>query len=212
MGKNSPEKILNCGACGYDTCREKAEAVVRGKADIHMCIPYMREKAESISNVVLDNAPDAIILIDNNFCLVEYNAKAGQMFGLNRVNYVGKPISMIVDCDDMDRVMETGEDVYDHKITYHDLGITVLQTTVRVPDHELFILLVKDVTHAQEEKVRYMAMREETVEVAQAVINKQMRVAQEIASLLGETTAETKVALTNLKRYLHEEDNDESVY
>lgn len=212
MGKNSPEKILNCGACGYSTCRDKAIAVIRGKADIHMCIPYMREKAESISNVVLDNTPDAVILIDDNFCLVEYNSKAGQMFGLDKVNYIGKPISMIVDCEDIDKVFETGKNVFDHKITYHDLGITVLQTTVHVPDHGLFIVLVKDVTNAQEEKLKYLAMREQTVEVAQAVINKQMRVAQEIASLLGETTAETKVALTNLKRYLHEDEQNERLY
>lgn len=212
MGKNSPEKILNCGACGYDTCREKAIAVIRGKADIHMCIPYMREKAESISNVVLDNAPDAIILLDDNFCLVEYNQEAGRMFGLNEVNYIGKPISMIVDCDDMDKVLDTGEDIVDHKIVYHDLGLTVLQTTVYVKENGLFILLIKDVTHAEEEKIKYIAMREETVEVAQGVIDKQMRVAQEIASLLGETTAETKMALTNLKKYIREEKENERIY
>lgn len=212
MGKNSPEKILNCGACGYETCREKAVAVIRGKADIHMCIPYMREKAESISNVVLDNTPDAVILMDDNFCLVEYNNRAGEMFGLNQVDYRGKPISMIIDCDDMDKVLETGKDVFDHKIVYHDFGITVLQSTVHVKEHGLFILLIKDVTHAEEERTKYLAMRQETVEVAQGVINKQMRVAQEIASLLGETTAETKMALTNLKKYLHGEDENERVY
>lgn len=212
MGKNAPEKILDCGACGYDTCREKAVAVIRGKADIHMCIPYMREKAESISNVVLDNTPEAVILMDDNFCLVEYNQKAGEMFGLNKVNYRGKPISMIVDCDDMDKVLETGEDIVDHKIVYHDLGLTVLQTTVRVPDQGLFILLMRDVTHAEEEKTKYIAMRQETMDVAQGVINKQMRVAQEIASLLGETTAQTKMALTRLKTYLNEEDEDARVY
>ena len=41
MGKNTPEQELNCGACGYNTCREKAIAVYQGKADINMCLPFL---------------------------------------------------------------------------------------------------------------------------------------------------------------------------
>ncbi len=211
MGKNSEDKILNCGGCGYPTCRDKAIAVFRGKADIKMCLPFMREKAESISNVVMDNTPNAIILLDNDFNLMEYNTMAGEMFGLFKVNYVGKPISMIVDCDDMDVVKETGENVFDRKVHYQDFGITVKQSTIYVKENGIFMLLVKDITKEEQAAEKVNAMREETVEVAQEVINKQMRVAQEIASLLGETTAETKVALTNLKKYIQESE-DERIY
>ena len=56
MGKTSPSKFLNCGGCGYPTCKDKAIAVFQGKADIRMCLPYMREKAESISNIEIGRA------------------------------------------------------------------------------------------------------------------------------------------------------------
>ena len=36
----SPADELNCGSCGYNTCREKAIAVYQGKAEISMCLPY----------------------------------------------------------------------------------------------------------------------------------------------------------------------------
>ena len=67
-----------------------------------------------------------------------------------------------------------------------------------MPDHE-YLFLLKDIS-AEEESMKAMAkMRQETIDTAQQVIDKQMRVAQEIASLLGETTGETKAALLKLK-------------
>ena len=43
--KTSPEDELNCGACGYSTCRDKAIAVFQHKAELEMCIPFMIAKA-----------------------------------------------------------------------------------------------------------------------------------------------------------------------
>lgn len=211
MGKTSEDKILNCGGCGYPTCRDKAIAVLQGKADIKMCLPFMREKAESISNVVMDNTPNAIVILDNDFNLMEYNNAAAELFRLNERNYVGRPISMIIDCDDVDEVKETGENIFDRKVFYKDLGITVEQSTIFIRENSMYLLLVKDITEDERQQKQMNAMREETVEVTQKVIEKQMRVAQEIASLLGETTAETKIALTSLKKYIRESE-DERIY
>jgi iron only hydrogenase large subunit-like protein len=44
MGKLSPADELNCGMCGYHSCREKAAAILAGKAEINMCLPYMSER------------------------------------------------------------------------------------------------------------------------------------------------------------------------
>lgn len=211
MGKTTEDKILNCGGCGYSTCRDKAIAVIKGKADIKMCLPYMREKAESISNVVMDNTPNAIIILDNEFNLLEFNTMAGDLFKLNEKNYIGRPISMIIDCDDMEEVQHTGENIYDRKVFYEDLDITVKQSTIFIKENSIYLLLIKNISENETQQKRMNEMREETIGVAQEVINKQMRVAQEIASLLGETTAETKLALTNLKKYIQESE-DERIY
>ena len=66
------------------------------------------------------------------------------------------------------------------------------------------IHILKDMTAENENKKKLEALRMHTVDTAQKVIDKQMRVAQEIASLLGETTAETKVALTSLKKSMEQ--------
>lgn len=44
MGKHKPEDELNCGACGYDTCRDHAAAIVWGLAESEMCLPYTIEQ------------------------------------------------------------------------------------------------------------------------------------------------------------------------
>ena len=118
---------------------------------------------------------------------------------------------MIIDCDDIDEVRETGENIFDRKVFYQDLGITVKQSTIFIKDNSMYLLLIKDITEDEHQQKKISEMRAETMEVTQEVINKQMRVAQEIASLLGETTAETKLALTNLKKYIQESE-DERIY
>ena len=57
----------------------------------------------------------------------------------------------------------------------------------------------------EKQKEEKEAISKNTVEITDKVIEKQMRVVQEIASLLGETTAETKIALTKLKESLSNE-------
>ncbi|MEG2189514.1 MAG: histidine kinase, partial [Christensenella sp.] len=80
-----------------------------------------------------------------------------------------------------------------------------------VSENSMYMLLVKDITDNEHQQRQINEMRTETVGVTQKVIEKQMRVAQEIASLLGETTAETKIALTSLKKYIQESE-DERIY
>ncbi|MEG1774151.1 MAG: [Fe-Fe] hydrogenase large subunit C-terminal domain-containing protein, partial [Oscillospiraceae bacterium] len=63
MGKTRPEHELNCGSCGYPTCRDKARAVLNGKADLAMCLPFLIERAESFSNSIFEISPNAIFVL-----------------------------------------------------------------------------------------------------------------------------------------------------
>ena len=69
-----------------------------------------------------------------------------------------------------------------------------------------FLAILKDITEEQREREQNDQLRRHTAEVTDQVIAKQMRVVQEIASLLGETTAETKIALTKLKEAVYTEE------
>ena len=74
-----------------------------------------------------------------------------------------------------------------------------------VRDTHLLIGIIRDITEEQLQKERRESMKSQTIEVADRVVDKQMRIVQEIASLLGETAAETKIALSKLKESISDE-------
>ena len=202
IGKHGPEDELNCGSCGYPTCREKAIAVFQGKAELEMCVPYMKERAESLSNFVLSETPNVTIMVDEEMNIVEFNRAAERTFGITRHEALQKCLYEIMDSSDFQYVFETGESIIDKKVEYPQYGITTMQNLIYIAKEKLVMGIFRDITReiaAQENTYR---LRVETMEMAQKVIDKQMVAAQQIASLLGETTAETKVTLTKLKNMI----------
>ena len=83
-GKNRPEDELNCGACGYPTCREKAIAVFQKKAELNMCIPFMHAKSESFANLVMETSPNIVLIVDKDMKVMEYSAVGEKYFGKTR--------------------------------------------------------------------------------------------------------------------------------
>jgi C4-dicarboxylate-specific signal transduction histidine kinase len=67
MGKHKPQDELNCGACGYDTCREHAIAIFKGLAESEMCLPHTIEQLRMMirelasSNEQLASAQEALM-------------------------------------------------------------------------------------------------------------------------------------------------------
>ncbi len=201
-GKYTPEQELNCGSCGYNSCREKAIAVFQGKADINMCLPFFRERAENISNTILSNSPNAIFAIDSDLFVQDLNETAERMFGIRRQDYLNMPVSEFIADDLFDRASRSDVPVIEKVKLREDF--IVEETVTYIPQHKIYVAFIKNITADELSELELAKMREHTIEVAQNVIDKQMRVAQEIASLLGETTAETKVALTTLKKSMEE--------
>lgn len=208
IGKFSKDKELNCGACGYPSCRDKAIAVFHGKAQVHMCLPYMRERAESISNIIINYTPYAIFALDRNLNINELNKSAKAMFKLFDQDMEGKNILGILRCEDFEKVLETEENIYDEKYIYEEYGMVVKQSIINVSKHNTLIVIINDITEEENQRQKIFESRSQNIDIAQKVMEKQMRVAQEIASLLGETTAETKVALTKLKKSIMSEMGD----
>lgn len=205
IGKFSEDKELNCGACGYPSCREKAIAVYFGKAQVHMCLPYMRERAESISNIIINYTPYAIFALDKNLNIQEVNKSAKTMFKLGATDVEGMNIREVLDCEMFETVLESGENIYDEKYVYETFNMVVRQSVINVSKHNTLIVIINDITDEENQRQKIYESRQQNIDIAQKVMEKQMRVAQEIASLLGETTAETKVALTKLKKSIMSE-------
>lgn len=208
MGKNIPSDELNCGVCGYNTCREKAQAVLEGMAEINMCIHYIRNKAESITNVVFETSPNAIFTLDEEFLIKDFNPASEKMFNIKYEDIKDKPVCMIMDDSNFYKVKETKENIIGCKVSFTEYDLVVLENIIYLQNQGMFLVIMNDITMQEKSKGELARVKEKTLDAAQAVIEKQMRVAQEIASLLGETTAETKVILTKLKAIALGEVND----
>lgn len=201
-GKVKPEDELNCGACGYSSCREKAWAVANGYADVEMCIPYMRSRAESMSEEVMRCTPNGIVIIDYDFRIQAINDNARKLLGIEGYAVKGSSFYEYGDMVEFVLAKNDEKNIHNKKVYINRTHKYVELSIVVMSSQKMMLGVLKDVTEEEDYNRRLREVREKTFEVTDAVIKKQMWIAQEIASLLGETTAETKVALLKLKETL----------
>ncbi len=206
MGKNRKEDELNCGSCGYNTCREKAIAIYHGKADISMCLPYLKEKAESFSDAIVSNTPNALIVVNEALEVQLVNPSARKILNIRYASDIlGDQVVRILNPKPFIRVLETGKSIRNSRTFLAEYNRYVEQTIIYDTTYHMLLCIMRDVTEEESERQKRETQRTKTVETADKVVDKQMRIVQEIASLLGETAAETKIALTKLKESISDE-------
>lgn len=206
MGKIKPEDELNCGSCGYNTCREKAVAIIQGKAEVSMCLPFLKERAENFSDNIINNTPNGIVVLNDKYEVQQINRAALKLMNITRESDVmGEPIIRILDPKPFMDVQRTGRTVRDSKVYLAEYDKYVEQTIVFDKEYKALICIMRDVSDEEQQRQRKEELSRQTVETADKVVDKQMRIVQEIASLLGETAAETKIALTKLKESMNDE-------
>ncbi|MBQ8000883.1 MAG: 4Fe-4S binding protein [Ruminococcus sp.] len=206
MGKFKPSQELNCGSCGYNTCREKAIAICQGKAEISMCLPFLKDKAESFSDTIVKNTPNGLIVLNDKLEVQQINASARRIMNIRAASDVlGEQVVRILDPAAFMQVLKTGRDIRDQRVYLAEYKRYVEQTIVYDRDSHHLIGIMRDITDEEYERERKENISRQTIEVADKVVDKQMRIVQEIASLLGETAAETKIALAKLKESITDE-------
>ncbi len=206
MGKFKPSDELNCGSCGYNTCREKAIAIIQGKAEISMCLPYLKDKAEGFSDTIVKNTPNGLIVLNEQLEVQQINAAARSIMNIrSESDILGDQVVRILEPTVFMEVLNSGKDVRNQKVYLAEYKRYVEQTVVYDKDLHLLIGIMRDITDEQTEREKKESISRKTVEVADKVVDKQMRIVQEIASLLGETAAETKIALSKLKESISDE-------
>ena len=206
MGKFKPSDELNCGSCGYNTCREKAIAICQGKAEISMCLPFLKDKAESFSDTIVKNTPNGLIVLNEELEVQQINEAARNIMNIrSSTDVLGDLVVRIMDPKDFMEVRTTGRDIRNKKVYLAEYKRYIEQSVVYDKDSHLLIGIMRDITDEQNEREKKESISRQTVEVADKVVDKQMRIVQEIASLLGETAAETKIALAKLKESIQDE-------
>lgn len=206
MGKFKPSDELNCGSCGYDTCREKAVAILQGKAEISMCLPFLKDKAESFSDTIVKNTPNGLIVLNEALEVQQINLAALKMMNLHSSkDILGDLVVRVLDPKPFMDVLGKGRNIKNKKVYLAEYEKYVEQTIVYDKEYKLMVCIMRDITEEENVRRKKEDISRHTVEIADNVVDKQMRIVQEIASLLGETAAETKIALTKLKETIADE-------
>ena len=209
IGKSNNDTEFNCGACGYMSCREKAIAIYQGKAEADMCLIRSYENTRSQANVVMENIPSIVMIIDKEFRIKEFNKKAEQVFGTTRKEALKSYLFDFIDTAEFEEVYLTHEPRIHKKKKWDYYKMTVLETIVYVENSDTVLAVIDDVTAEESRAEKIMMKKLNSIQMAQEVIDKQMLTAQKIAGLLGETTAATKATLNELRDYMLEEEDRE---
>lgn len=206
MGKNKPSDELNCGSCGYNTCREKAIAIYQDKADLTMCLPYLKDRAENFSDHIINNTSNGILVLNESLEVQQINQTACEILNVRHPSDVlGEQVIRIRDPKDFLDVKNGGATIRDRRTYLAEYNKYVDETILYDASYRVLMCMMRDVTEEERQRRTKESIRQQTIETADKVVDKQMRIVQEIASLLGETAAETKIALTKLKGAISDE-------
>ena len=206
MGKVKPADELNCGSSGYDTCREKAIAICQGKAEISMCLPYLKEKAENFSDTIARNTPNGLIVLNEKLEVQQINRAAQKILNIRYASDVlGDQVVRILEPADFLEVLSKGRNIHNKRVYLAEYEKYVEETVIYDREYRLLLCILRDVTEEELQREKKEDISRQTVEIADRVVDKQMRIVQEIAFLLGETAAETKIALSKLKESISDE-------
>nr|WP_282550586.1 [Fe-Fe] hydrogenase large subunit C-terminal domain-containing protein [Halonatronomonas betaini] len=206
IGKYSEKDETNCGGCGYNSCREKAIAIYQGLAEAEMCIPYMKKKAESLSNIIFQSSHNAIIVVTPKMIVQEFNPVAEKLFNHRDRSATGRSLYRYIDPELFQKAWQEKRKIRKQEVYYEKYDIVTEQNIFPIEEHEVIVGIFADITEKKKRQQEVKEMKKMAAEKAEDVVHKQMKIVQQIASLLGETTVETKTALYDLTRLIQEED------
>ncbi|MDR1925732.1 MAG: 4Fe-4S binding protein [Planctomycetaceae bacterium] len=196
VGKFVPADELNCGGCGYFTCREFAKALLANKAETEMCVSYLRQLAQRKSNALIKYIPAGVLIVDRHLRVVECNRRFAELFDEDTVlafdacGLVDADVRLFVKFDDLiASVLENGGELQRYNQVYDDKILNISVFTISL--HQSVGAIVQNVTSIE-------LHREQVSEKARAVIQKNIITCQKIARNLGEHMAETEILLREI--------------
>lgn len=198
IGKHTVDDELNCGGCGYATCRDLAKALLDGDAETSMCVSYMRKIAVRKAAAMIRCMPAAVVMVDNNMNILEANDSfmkmfTGDMYEIFKARpdgMTGAAIDRIVDFSDIFKtILKTGKDLHKERFPVKNRLYDISAFTIE--EHEIVGAVITDVTQTE-------TNREKISQKAHEVISKNISIVQEIACLLGEHMVETETLLSSI--------------
>ena len=207
VGKSSPQDEVNCGGCGYDSCRAFASAFLMGRAERRMCVTYMRKLAEKKTHALMQKMPSAVVLVDENLRILECNPSFARFFAESDLEDAQpraleqQSLDTLVPFHNLFRgVLESGEEILGRDIRFQERVFHV--TIFSVERHAVVGGIFRDETQPAIHK-------EQIIGRARRVIENNLRTVQQIAYLIGENAAESEIALNAIVDSFSPESIDE---
>jgi sensor histidine kinase regulating citrate/malate metabolism len=171
-----------------------------------MCLPFLKDKAESFSDTIVKNTPNGLIVLNENLEVQQINDAARRIMNIRAASDVlGEPVIRILDPTVFAQVKASGRSVRNKRTYLAEYGVYVDQTALYNSEYHLFICILRDVTEEMRQQGKKLEMQLQAVDIANDVAKKQLKIVQEIASLLGETAADTLIAIDRLKETISDD-------
>lgn len=172
----------------------------------YSCMQESDRLTQSLAELIIDNTPNGILVLDKNFSIKEMNPSARRMTNLGMINPLGMYVRAVLPDDAVERLIKMTMSAHTEyiRVYYEEFHKVIDHAIVKLSDQEYTFVILMDRTKEDQKEKKMRSMRERTLEITDQVIEEQMRTVQEIASLLGETTAHSKVALTRLKEAMED--------
>ena len=203
VGKYSAEDELNCGGCGYDSCRDFAHALIAKNAERMMCATYTRKLAQKKANALLQKMPSAVVIVNDDLKIIESNLNFVHLFAdqdVESASLEGSALDAVIPFSYLfRRVLDSGEDIVGHDIRYQR---SILNTSIfTIEPHSVLCGIFQDIT-------KPIFQKEQIIGRAREVIQKNLKTVQQIAYLLGENAADSEIILNSIVRSFSPEDVD----
>lgn len=197
LDKGKLEDRLNCGGCGYSSCREFAISFLDGKSEREMCAGNMRKLAQKKVNALIRTIPIAVVMVDQDLQIVELNGPFLKYFSdadmddyheINRVTR-GLKVSRFAPLDTyfqnvLEKTSSLEKRLYLNGSVYQAIFFTIEEGRLA---GGTFQDITKPAIH-----------RDTIIAKAEEVIMKNLESVQQIASVLGENAAETEIILNSV--------------
>ena len=195
VGKYSMEDELNCGGCGYDSCRDFARALIPRNAERMMCATYTRKLAQKKANALLQKMPSAVVIVDDDLRIIECNSNFVRLFKSEEEqpkNLEGTDLGAVMPFSYLfRRVLDSSEDIVGHDIRYQR---SILTTSIfTIEPHSVMCGIFRDISEP-------IFQKEQIIDRAREVIQKNLKTVQQIAYLLGENAADSEIILNSIVR------------
>lgn len=197
IGKHTADDEINCGGCGYDTCRAFALAVLAERAEPSMCVSNLRKRAQRKANALLRCMPSGVVIADRSLNVVECNENLAKIFGGDLMlgyracpGLEGVALNKVVPFPEIfQRVLDSGQDAHRDLMRIGDRLISL--TVFSIEPHETVGGILLDVTSTE-------LRREHIAQRAREVIDKNLATVQDLAFKLGEHMADTEILLRSI--------------